>query len=53
VYICKLGFLRGNKGSTAILNAFSITFGIRLASKGQLISKQGFVFISINQGLNL
>lgn len=42
----------GNIGSTAILKAFSIIFGIILASKGDESYKQGFVLTYISQELN-
>lgn len=38
--------------SKPILKAFSTRLGTILLSTGQFISRQGFVLISISQGLN-
>lgn len=47
-----ISFGGGNKGSTAILRAFSTIFGIIRAKRGELNSKHGLVFTSISQVAN-
>ena len=42
----------GNKGSTPILNTFSIKDGIILLNKGHVIYNEGLEFASIKIGLN-
>lgn len=49
VFVFGMSFGGGKMGSTAILKAFYIIFGIIRANKGDPSSKQGFVLTSINQ----
>jgi hypothetical protein len=42
----------GNRGSRQIWNVSSINFGIILAKRGQLVSRQGFVLISMSHGFS-
>jgi hypothetical protein len=43
----------GKIGSTAILRAFSTTFGINFCNRGHETSRQGFVLTYRSQGLKL